>query len=153
MSEASAGAQLVALPGSCAVSRYAPGAVFLNSNCPLLPVTTSPAMPPLESTSRTEMPAASRRIEDVIASVDVALVDGCFDADGEIAGRAMKDIPHPFIAESLARFGPLPASERAKIHFTHLNHTNPAADPASAAARAVRAAGMHVLADGEIFGL
>ena len=41
----------------------------------------------------------------------------------------MKEIPHPFIVESLERFRTLPARERDKIHFTHLNHTNPAADP------------------------
>ncbi len=92
-------------------------------------------------------------IEEVIAGVDVALLDGTFHADGEIPGRAMADIPHPFIAESLARFEALPAGERAKILFTHLNHTNPAADPSSAAARSVRAAGMGVARDGMVIGL
>jgi pyrroloquinoline quinone biosynthesis protein B len=94
-----------------------------------------------------------RRIEDLIARVDVALLDGTFYADGEIPGRSMKDIPHPFISESLARFADLPASERAKIHFTHLNHTNPAVDPKGPAARAVAAAGMSVAREGQVFGL
>ena len=83
--------------------------------------------------------------EDLIAQVDVALVDGTFFADGEIPGRSLADIPHPFVCESLARFGALPESERAKIHFTHLNHTNPAADPAGPAAAAVRAAMLGLL--------
>ena len=90
-----------------------------------------------------------RRVEDLIARVDVALVDGTFFADGEIAGRSMVDIPHPFIAESLERFAALPADERAKIHFTHLNHTNPAVDPEAPAAAAIRAAGMHVAREGQ----
>lgn len=94
-----------------------------------------------------------RSIEDLIARVDVALVDGAFYADGEIPGRSMQDIPHPFIAESLQRFASLPPSERAKIVFTHLNHTNPAADPSSAAAKAVEAAGLSVARDGQVFGL
>lgn len=94
-----------------------------------------------------------RTIEQALAAVDVALIDGCFFADGEIAGRSMKQIPHPFIAESIARFAALPAAQREKIFFTHLNHTNPAATRDSPARRAVIAAGMHVLDDGQTFGL
>lgn len=92
-------------------------------------------------------------IEEAISRVDVALLDGTFFADGEIPGRSMKDIPHPFIEESLARFASLPASERAKIKFTHLNHTNPAAMPRSNAARRVRAAGMSIASEGEVIPL
>jgi len=94
-----------------------------------------------------------RTIEQALAAVDVALIDGCFFADGEIAGRSMKEIPHPFIAESIARFAPLPATEREKVFFTHLNHTNAAAVEDGHAWRSVIAAGMHVLADGRVFGL
>jgi len=94
-----------------------------------------------------------RRIEDLIARVDVALLDATFFADGEIPGRSMAEIPHPFVAESLERFAALPAAERAKIVFTHLNHTNPAADPGSAEATRVRAAGMSIARDGAVFGL
>ena len=92
-------------------------------------------------------------IEEVIATVDVALLDGAFFADGEIPGRSMADIPHPFISESLARFASLPEEERAKVLFTHLNHTNPAADPTSAAARSVRKAGMGIAEDGMVIEL
>jgi pyrroloquinoline quinone biosynthesis protein B len=83
-------------------------------------------------------------LEDEIAAVDFALLDGSFFADGEIPGRSMAEIPHPFIFETLARLAPLPLEERAKVIFVHLNHTNPAADPGSAAARVVRDAGMSV---------
>lgn len=96
---------------------------------------------------------AARRIEALLARCDVALLDGCFFADGEIPGRSMADIPHPFVSESIARFAPLPASERAKVFFTHLNHTNPAADERSQAARKVRASGMQVLEEGRMLGL
>ncbi len=105
-------------------------------------------LPDIDKWSRWE-----RRIEEVIARVDVALLDGTFFADGEIAGRAMSEIPHPFITESIARFAPLPARERDKIWFTHLNHTNPAADQSSEAAKQVLAAGMHIAADMQIFAL
>lgn len=88
-------------------------------------------------------------IESALREVDVAFLDGTFFADGEIPGRSMADIPHPFIAESLLRFAALPESERRKIVFTHLNHTNPAADPVSAERRRIEAAGMRVAVEGE----
>ena len=65
----------------------------------------------------------------------------------------MAEIPHPFLVESIARFASLPAEERGKVRFIHLNHTNPASNPASRAAEHVRAAGMAIAADGEIHGL
>jgi pyrroloquinoline quinone biosynthesis protein B len=85
-----------------------------------------------------------RKIEDLIATVDVAYLDGTFYADGEIPSRDMSQIPHPFISESMKRFAPLPAAERAKIRFIHLNHTNPALNANSAVARAIREAGFGV---------
>lgn len=90
-----------------------------------------------------------RRIEDLIASVDVACLDGTFYDGAELPGRAMSEIPHPFVAESLARFAALPANERAKIVFIHLNHTNPAATPGSPAQRAIKRAGLRVAVEGE----
>ena len=65
----------------------------------------------------------------------------------------MAEIPHPFIAESIERFATLPAETRAAIHFTHLNHTNPAADPDSDAAARVAEAGMAVAREGQILPL
>jgi phosphoribosyl 1,2-cyclic phosphodiesterase len=43
----------------------------------------------------------------------------------------------------------LPEKERRKIAFTHLNHTNPGADPASPARQRIEAAGKRVAEDGE----
>jgi pyrroloquinoline quinone biosynthesis protein B len=94
-----------------------------------------------------------RRIEDLIERVDVALLDGAFFADGEIPGRSMADIPHPFISESLERFRALPPELRARIVFTHLNHTNPATAEKSPEARTIREAGMSVAREGDIFRL
>lgn len=94
-----------------------------------------------------------RAIEQEIARVDHALLDGTFFADGEIAGRSMADIPHPFISESLARFAALPAAQRAKVRFTHMNHTNPALDPESAAAGQVRRAGLDIAREGDLIRL
>lgn len=90
-----------------------------------------------------------RRIEDVIAGVDVAYVDGTFHDGDELPGRAMSEVPHPFITESLARFASLDAKQRSKVVFIHLNHTNPAATPGSRARTAIEGAGMRVAREGE----
>jgi pyrroloquinoline quinone biosynthesis protein B len=75
----------------------------------------------------------STPIEDVLARVDVAYVDGTFFDASELPGRDLSEIPHPTMRESMQRFAKLPASIRAKIRFIHLNQSNPALrDPALA---------------------
>jgi pyrroloquinoline quinone biosynthesis protein B len=93
--------------------------------------------------------AAGTRIEDEIAKVDVAYLDGTFFANGEIPGRDMRGFPHPFIRHSLQRFATLPASERAKVRFIHLNHTNQALWPGTKARAEIEAAGFRVAEEGE----
>jgi pyrroloquinoline quinone biosynthesis protein B len=99
--------------------------------------------------SWTQWDAQGTRIEDEIAKVDVAYLDGTFFANGEIPGRDMSGFPHPFISTSLARFAALPASERAKIRFIHLNHTNAALWPDTDARRKITQAGSRVADEGE----
>lgn len=86
------------------------------------------------------------RLEDQLAKVDIAYLDASFFADGEVPGRDMAQIPHPFVSETIARLAPLPAEERAKVRFIHLNRTNPALRPDSAERRAVEEAG-HMVAE------
>ncbi len=64
-----------------------------------------------------------RRLEDVIAAVDVAFLDGTFFSADEIPGRSIAEIPHPLVSETIAR---LSAGQRpaARVLFVHLNHTN-----------------------------
>jgi pyrroloquinoline quinone biosynthesis protein B len=97
--------------------------------------------------------AWDRPLEELLADADVALVDGTFFADGELPGRSLAAIPHPFVSDTLARLREQPAALRAKVLFTHLNHSNPAADPASAAAAHVAEAGMAVAEEGQRIGL
>lgn len=94
--------------------------------------------------------AQGAQIENYIHLVDYAFLDGTFYANGEIPGRDMSGFPHPFITHSMQRFAALPASERAKIRFIHLNHTNPANDPGTPARRAIEAAGFSVAREGDI---
>ena len=91
----------------------------------------------------------SASIEDHIAKVDLAFIDGTFFADGEIPGRNMAQIPHPFIEESMSRFANLESREKQKIRFIHFNHTNPVLDPSSRAAKKVAALGFHLATQGE----
>jgi pyrroloquinoline quinone biosynthesis protein B len=90
------------------------------------------------------------RLEDVLERVDVALVDGTFFADGELPGRSMAEVPHPFVVETLERLSDAPAALRCKVVFTHLNHTNPACDAGSSAQARIESAGMRVAREGEI---
>ncbi len=94
-----------------------------------------------------------RDINTVVGEVDYALLDGSFYENGEIPGRDMSEIPHPFIEESLARFGKLPAMHRAKIRFIHFNHTNPVLRANSVAALNVLGLGFGLAEQGERFGL
>lgn len=66
-----------------------------------------------------------RSIIQEIEKVDVALLDGTFYKNGELAGRDMSEVPHPFVEESMKKFSALPDSIRSKIVFIHFNHTNP----------------------------
>ncbi|HEX7140294.1 MAG TPA: MBL fold metallo-hydrolase [Vicinamibacterales bacterium] len=74
------------------------------------------------------MPDTDRleHIEELIARVDVAYIDGTFFDAKEIPGRNLAEIPHPLMRDSMERFAKLPAHERAKIRFIHLNQSNPA---------------------------
>ena len=60
-----------------------------------------------------------------IKAVDYAFLDATFYSGKEINNRNIKEIPHPFIIESMELFKDLPLKEKNKIHFIHFNHTNP----------------------------
>ncbi|MEX2528045.1 MAG: MBL fold metallo-hydrolase [Gemmatimonadota bacterium] len=108
-------------------------------------------LPDIDKWERWE--AEGTRIEDVVAGVDVAYLDGTFFEDGEIPGRAMSEIPHPFVVETMARFRTADASERAKIRFIHLNRTNPALFADSPEHHRIESAGFNVAEPLEIVGL
>lgn len=63
-----------------------------------------------------------KRIEEVVADVDIAFLDGTFFSAEEIPGRSIAEIPHPLVPETVSRL----SSSRgaAKVSFIHLNHTN-----------------------------
>ncbi len=67
----------------------------------------------------------STDIRDIIRSVDYALLDASFFADGELPGRDMSAIKHPFVADSMALFEDMTEEEKSRVIFIHMNHTNP----------------------------
>ena len=64
-------------------------------------------------------------IRDLVRSVDYALLDATFFADGELPGRDMSGIGHPFVSESMRLFADLTDEEKSRVIFIHMNHTNP----------------------------
>src|SRR5262249_3965317 len=65
-----------------------------------------------------------RKVEDVVRSVDFALLDGTFFDAAEIPGRTIADIPHPLVPATVARLSELARERPGQIAFIHLNHTN-----------------------------
>lgn len=92
--------------------------------------------------------AWDRDLAELVRSVDYALIDATFYADGELPGRDMSQIPHPFVSESMAALAGLSAEERGRVWFIHFNHTNPLLDPASAESAHVREQGFNIAVEG-----
>lgn len=91
--------------------------------------------------------------EDIIEKVkevDVAYLDATFYDAKEINNRDIAEIPHPFVVESMTLFKELPNNEKSKIHFIHLNHTNPLLDQQSTAYKTVHTGGFNVAEFGDI---
>ena len=64
-------------------------------------------------------------IRELVKTVDYALLDASFFADGELPGRDMSKIRHPYVNESMALFKDLSQEEKTRVIFIHMNHTNP----------------------------
>ena len=94
-----------------------------------------------------------QKLPELIASVDYALVDATFYADGELPGRDMSKVRHPFVVETMALLEHLPKPERQKVWFIHMNHTNPLLHPESPESRHVRSQGFHIAEQGVRLGL
>ena len=87
-------------------------------------------------------------IVEVLESVDYALIDATFFADGELGNRDMSQIPHPFVSETMALFEQSSAEVRDKIWFIHMNQSNPLLNPNSEATQLVQDRGFNVAREG-----
>lgn len=87
---------------------------------------------------------------DAVRSFDRVIIDGTFYQNGELPGRDMSEVPHPFVEESMKLLSGLPDSVRSKVLFIHFNHTNPLLKKESAEKRKVKEAGFGVAEEGMI---
>lgn len=92
-------------------------------------------------------------IVEKVVQVDYALLDATFFDDGELPGRDMSKIPHPFVTETMDLFRDLPAEQRNKVWFIHMNHTNPLLDPSSRESKLVESMGFNIARPGLRLGL
>jgi len=66
-----------------------------------------------------------KNIIEEVKKVDYAFLDATFFNQSEVK-RAMTEVPHPFIEETVNLFKNESISTKNKVIFIHFNHTNPA---------------------------
>ncbi len=59
-----------------------------------------------------------------VSKVDIAFLDATFNKSNELQNRAMSEVPHPFVEETMSVFKNENEKMKEKIHFIHFNHTN-----------------------------
>ena len=67
----------------------------------------------------------NKSIIDEVKNVDYAFLDATFLNQFEVK-RAMSEVPHPFIEETIQLFQNETFATKNKVIFIHFNHTNPA---------------------------
>ena len=79
-----------------------------------------------------------------LKKVDYAFLDATFYSAKELGNRDMSQIPHPTVLETIQTLKDFSMEERAKVIFTHFNHTNPLLDITSEATKKVLALGFKI---------
>ncbi len=82
-------------------------------------------LPDIDGWEAWAAPPFGRDARAAVDGVDAALLDGTFYSAGELPGREASGIGHPLVTDTAARL----RGTRARVHFTHLNHTNPLHQP------------------------
>ncbi len=88
-------------------------------------------------------------LSDLVKAVDFALIDATFFAPGELPGRDMSKILHPFVTESMDSLNKLSHKDRNKVWFIHMNHTNPLLNSNSKESQRVRSEGFNIATEGK----
>ena len=65
----------------------------------------------------------------------------------------MRDVPHPFIEETVALFEDESNATKSKIFFIHFNHTNPALKTNHTLKDSITALGFNFAREGDCFEL
>lgn len=88
---------------------------------------------------------------DFLKKCDYLLLDGTFYKEGELPGRNMSEIPHPFVQETMEMFKEADAVNKKKIWFIHFNHTNPLIREGPRESKEVRNKGFNLTKQGQVF--
>ncbi|MDG2369163.1 MAG: MBL fold metallo-hydrolase [Flavobacteriales bacterium] len=86
----------------------------------------------------------NKSIIDEIKNVDIAFIDATFYDKNEINNRHISEIPHPFVIETMDLFKEFSLLEKQKIHFIHMNHSNPLLDSSSNESKFVLSKGFNI---------
>lgn len=100
-----------------------------------------------------ELEKSDTHIKSIIRNIDYAFIDGTFYDGNELPGRDIREIPHPFVIESMELFKDLSDEDKAKIHFIHFNHTNPLLNKNSPEYKEVIKRGFNIANFGDVFEL
>jgi len=101
--------------------------------------------------SWTEWEEQDGSLQSMVEDNDRLYLDATFFSGAELPGRDMSLIPHPTISTTMAALSHLPDAQRAKVHFIHMNHSNPAHDRRSPASQEIAKKGFNVARSGEVF--
>jgi len=95
----------------------------------------------------------NRDIVKIVQQNDLLFIDGTFFKEGELPGMKMKEVPHPFMEETMSLLANLPDQDKQKVYFIHMNHTNPALIRDSAAIKEIEGKRFHVTKETDKFEL
>ncbi|MEO2143073.1 MAG: hypothetical protein ABGW83_02995 [Flavobacteriaceae bacterium] len=80
-------------------------------------------------------------------------MDASFFRDGEMKGRDMSKIPHPFTTETTSLFENETVETKSKIYFIHFNHTNPTILESHHLKDSIQNLGFNFAKEGDVFEL
>ena len=89
-----------------------------------------------------------RDVAEAVAGVDVALLDGSFWSMAEMPGRAIEDVPHPLMTQTMDALQNVADRREARVILTHLNNSNPALREDGDQAREIIRRGLEVAREG-----
>ncbi len=93
-----------------------------------------------------------RSIIEEVKKVDYAFLDATFFNQKEVK-RAMTEVPHPFIQETIDLFKNESTATKNKVIFIHFNHTNPALQENSVERKEIEKLGFRFATQGHNYGL
>jgi pyrroloquinoline quinone biosynthesis protein B len=89
------------------------------------------------------------KLEDWIGRHDVVFIDGTFFDGSELPDRDRSRIPHPTICATVEHLSDQTPTLKNRVHFVHLNHSNPVLRPGSQQAQWLADSGCRLAEEGQ----